>query len=207
MLFKRPDAKIQMKRRPRTQLITFAFIGAVAFILVQVLQSYDAQYQKRIFELVKAHQAELSLAVEAAQLLDSDIRFVSHTEKLGIPDGKSQGISGLYAAVARPFGTSYEKLDNMALDAALKLNEIREIALAGRDRYIIFSCGGSGVASAAAFRGFYYSMSGEPWLITEGGNEVLTPEKNRWVWREAGGNNRYETEKIAENWYYYTAVY
>ncbi len=72
-----------------------------------------------------------------------------------------------------------------------------------------FSCGGAGIGSATSYVGFYYTPENDMaavWCAPSSASS-LTPSGNGFEWQEPNGDNRYYTEHICGNFYYYEASY
>lgn len=72
-----------------------------------------------------------------------------------------------------------------------------------------FSCGGAGVGSGTSYVGFYYTSENDMaavWCAPSSAS-ALMPSGNGFEWREPNGDNRYYTEHICGNFYYYEASF
>lgn len=72
-----------------------------------------------------------------------------------------------------------------------------------------FSCGGYGMGPSTSYVGFYYTPENDMaavWCAPSSAG-ALTPSGNGFEWQEPGGDNRYYTEHICGNFYYYTASF
>ena len=72
-----------------------------------------------------------------------------------------------------------------------------------------FSCGGAGVGSGTSYVGFYYTLENDMaavWCAPSSAS-ALTPFGNGFEWQEPNGDNRYYTEHICGNFYYYEALF
>ena len=72
-----------------------------------------------------------------------------------------------------------------------------------------FSCGGAGVGSGTSYVGFYYTSENDiaaVWCAPSSAS-ALTPSENGFEWQEPNGDNRYYTEHICGNFYYYEASF
>ena len=72
-----------------------------------------------------------------------------------------------------------------------------------------FSCGGAGVGSGTSYVGFYYTTDNDMaavWCAPSSAS-LLTPSGNGFKWQEPNGDNRYYTEHICGNFYYYEASF
>ena len=72
-----------------------------------------------------------------------------------------------------------------------------------------FSCGGAGVGSGTSSVGFYYSSVNDVTAVwcAPSSASALTPSGNGFEWQEPNGDNRYYTEHICGNFYYYEASF
>ena len=70
-----------------------------------------------------------------------------------------------------------------------------------------FYCGGSGLVPSSSYYGFYYSPDDLPLAVDVTLTENLGPEGDGFGWGEPDGDNRYYTERIMKNWYYYESHY
>ena len=79
--------------------------------------------------------------------------------------------------------------------------------ISANDDVIDFSCGGMGFGSATAYTGFYYAPDNNMYAIwcSPTSGEELTPSGEGYEWQE--GDNRYYTENICGNFYYYEASF
>ena len=76
-----------------------------------------------------------------------------------------------------------------------------------KNEYVEFYCGGSGLVPSSSYYGFYYSPDDIPLAVDVTLTDNLGPRGNGFGWEEPGGDNRYYTERIMENWYYYESHY
>lgn len=77
------------------------------------------------------------------------------------------------------------------------------------EEVVDFSCGGAGVGSGTSYVGFYYTPNKDMtavWCAPSSSNS-LTPSGNGFAWQEPDGDNRYYTEQICGNFYYYEASF
>lgn len=68
---------------------------------------------------------------------------------------------------------------------------------------IKFMCVAEGIVTSSVEAGFYYSPDDEPAYVGWYPNITLAEDGNGWSWSD-GTDNRYSTERICENFYYYT---
>ena len=72
-----------------------------------------------------------------------------------------------------------------------------------------FSCGGAGVGSGTSYVGFYYTASNDMaavWCAPSSASSLVT-SGDGYKWQEQDGDNRYYTEHICGNFYYYEASF
>lgn len=72
-----------------------------------------------------------------------------------------------------------------------------------------FSCGGAGMGSGTSYVGFYYTPENDMTAVwcAPSSASALTPSGNGFEWQESNGDNRYYTEHICGNFYYYEASF
>ena len=91
-----------------------------------------------------------------------------------------------------------------------KATELRGIQSVSRDPFspvIEFYCGGTGLVPETSYYGFYYSPDDRADTIGFTGPENLIEQGDGFGYHEPAGDNRYYTERIMENWYYYEEHY
>ena len=72
-----------------------------------------------------------------------------------------------------------------------------------------FSCGGAGVGSGTSYVGFYYTPDNDMtavWCAPPHPGSLI-PSGEGFLWQEPDGDNRYYTEHICGNFYYYEASF
>lgn len=77
------------------------------------------------------------------------------------------------------------------------------------EKVVDFSCGGAGVGSGTSYVGFYYTAENDMaavWCAPPSAS-ALKPFGNGYEWIESRGDNRYYTERICGNFYYYEASF
>ena len=82
-------------------------------------------------------------------------------------------------------------------------------AIDADETVVDFSCGGAGVGSGTSYVGFYYTPENDMaavWCAPSSAS-ALTPSGNGFEWKEPNGDNRYYTEHICGNFYYYEASF
>lgn len=77
------------------------------------------------------------------------------------------------------------------------------------DAVVDFSCGGAGVGSGTSYVGFYYTPEHDMTAVwcAPSSADSLIPSGDGYAWREENGDNRYYTENICGNFYYYEASF
>ena len=71
-----------------------------------------------------------------------------------------------------------------------------------------FYCGGYGMGPSTSYVGFYYTPNHDMsamWCVPS--SSPLIPSGNGFEWMEPNGDNRYYTEHICGNFYYYEASF
>lgn len=84
---------------------------------------------------------------------------------------------------------------------------IKDISV--NDDVIDFSCGGAGFGSATSYVGFYYTPNNDisDFLYAPPSTDELISVGNGFEWNEENGDNRFYTESICDNFYYYELSY
>ena len=101
-----------------------------------------------------------------------------------------------------------ECVNNGGADQALELYGVQSVDTARDGAYIVFDCGGSGFGSSTNYCGFYYSPDDIPQLAGHMTSEdSLTTDGSGYGYRQPDGDNRYYTERIVNNWFYFEAHY
>lgn len=77
------------------------------------------------------------------------------------------------------------------------------------EEVVDFDCGGAGIGSGTFYVGFYYSYNNDMKAVwcAPPSSESLLPCGKGFEWREPDGDNRYYTEHICGNFYYYEASF
>jgi hypothetical protein len=195
-----------MQKRP----LLLAFL--IIIILVLCSCGIDNTLSKEdIFLLVKNNTKLLDKAVDEMQKLDSNVNYISTTNKDKLNNSEDSNINGLYQSGMQSGKYITKQLKNDVLLSVIKLNGLNSIYIDDNKKYIEFSCGGSGFGPSTSYSGFYYSANGEQnslnsyfLLCTE--NDLI-PEGNGWIYKQKGGDNSYYTEKISANFFYYEASF
>ena len=71
---------------------------------------------------------------------------------------------------------------------------------------IDFSRGGAGIGSGTSYVGFFYTPDNDITAVWCAGGP-LTPSGDGYAWQQEDGDNRYYTEHICGNFYYYEASF
>ena len=69
-----------------------------------------------------------------------------------------------------------------------------------------FCCDGMGLGSATSYYGFYYAPDGRMDALWCAGTPLVSHGQG-WLYEEKGGDNRYYTEHITGDFYYYEASF
>lgn len=83
-----------------------------------------------------------------------------------------------------------------------ELEGVREVSVYNGG-IIKFMCVAEGIVTSSVEAGFHYSPDGAPAYVGWFPGIGLTEDGNGWSWSD-GMDNRYYTERICENFYYYT---
>lgn len=77
------------------------------------------------------------------------------------------------------------------------------------DTVVDFSCGGAGIGSGTSYVGFYYTPDDDMTAVWCAPSSIsaMTASGDGYEWREPNGDNRYYTEHICGNFYYYEASF
>lgn len=72
-----------------------------------------------------------------------------------------------------------------------------------------FSCGGAGMGPETFYTGFFYTQANDMTAVwcAPSSSAYLKESGDGYEWKEQQGDNRYYTQKICENFYYYEAEY
>lgn len=100
-----------------------------------------------------------------------------------------------------------EAIESRDFSAYENIGIIKEIG--ADETYVDFYCGGAGIVSATFYVGFYYTSENDMmavWCAPTTASS-LTPSGNGFEWQEPNGDNRYYTEHICNNFYYYEASF
>ena len=82
-------------------------------------------------------------------------------------------------------------------------------SISPREDHVDFSCGGAGIGSGTSYVGFYYTPNHDKtavWCAPQAA-DALSPSGDGFFWQEPNGDNRYYTEHICGNFYYYEASF
>ena len=69
-------------------------------------------------------------------------------------------------------------------------------------RTVEFLTKGSGLGPATTYEGFYYSENNFP-IGFQGVELDFVQDGDGWIWRETGGDNYDQTERIIEHWFWF----
>lgn len=193
-------------------LCTFLPVMMISMVLCSCVKFSNELTKEEINSLVRSNLELLNKAVDNTKSLDSYVSFISTTQKHKIDDTKEQNkqylsIKGLYQSGIKSGDYIYERLENDIFLSVLKLNGLISIFIDDEKKYIDFDCGGSGFGPSTSYSGFYYSIDGKPSGLSFYENDDLESDGNGWCYEQKKGDNKYYTEKIQDNWYYYTASF
>ena len=114
----------------------------------------------------------------------------------------------IFNLVKENFDTMLEACTRLDTEALTQLDGITQVDVT--NGYILVYCTGSGIAPSSQDHGFYYAPDGLPVAVFDGhilcGPEALAPDGNGYVYRDSG-QNRFYTEHIIGNFYYYSASF
>ena len=100
-----------------------------------------------------------------------------------------------------------ECIDTGDFEKAKQIEGIKDVYSSEKGSYIEFYCGGTGLASSSSYYGFYFSPDDVPLAVAVIPTEKLVPQDDGYGYNEPKGDNKYYTERILENWFYYEAHY
>ena len=66
-----------------------------------------------------------------------------------------------------------------------------------------FYCGGTGLLTASAYMGFYYSAQDEPYGLEFRGNPLTETSPGVFEWHSDDDSESIVTERICDHWFYY----
>lgn len=117
------------------------------------------------------------------------------------------GKADVFAFVCEKEEELLEAIENGDLSAFENQGFIKKID--ADDAVVNFSCGGAGVGSGTSYVGFYYTPDNDMTAVwcAPSSADSLTPSGDGFEWREENGDNRYYTEHICGNFYYYEAMF
>ena len=113
----------------------------------------------------------------------------------------------VFAFVCEKEGELLAAIDTGDFSAFENQGFIQEID--SREDCVDFSCGGAGIGSGTSYVGFYYTPDQDMtavWCAPQRSG-ALVPSGDGFFWQEPGGDNRYYTEHICGNFYYYEASF
>ena len=120
----------------------------------------------------------------------------------------SDGKEAVFDLVEQNYAAISAACGRMDAEALASIDGIREIDVT--DGYILVYCFGEGIAPSSQDHGFYYAPDGLPVAVFDGQiictTEELTPDGDGFVYLDSG-HNRFYTEHIKGNLYYYSASF
>ena len=112
----------------------------------------------------------------------------------------------IFDLVEQNYDTIVEACARMDLEALEDIDGVTEVDVT--DGHIIVYCTGAGNVASSQYYGFYFSPDNQPVAVFDGQilcpTDDLTPEDDGFVYLDSGFN-RFYTEHIMGNLYYYSA--
>ena len=122
--------------------------------------------------------------------------------------GKDSAKADIFDLVEENSDAILEACTQLDVEALEQLEGITRVHVT--DGYILVYCTGSGISPSSQDHGFYYAPDGQPVAVFDGqilcGTDELTPEGDGFVYLDSG-HNRFYTEHIMGNLYYYSASF
>ena len=122
--------------------------------------------------------------------------------------GKDSAKAEIFDLVEEHSDTIVDACDRMDAETLAGIDGVRKVDLT--DGYILVYCFGEGIAPSSQDHGFYYAPDGQPVAVFDGqilcGTDELTPDGDGFVYFDSG-YNRFYTEHIMGNLYYYSASF
>ena len=201
-----------------TLIVIIAIVGCLLLrilALPRISFVFDMKTPSKddIFEYVETDSKIILDVIKEVDSLEKEYGtqgFGPHVESIGHTDIVTyiDEVEGLYIYIDDPsLGGLYKEIDNELLESVLNKKPIQGISR--HEEGVSFYCGGTGFGSATSYYGFYYSFDGSPkdyWCGTSFGSpEQLKPDGEGFSIKKSNDDNRYYTEKIMDNFYYYEA--
>ena len=117
----------------------------------------------------------------------------------------------IFDLVNENYGIIQEDIKENNFEDTLKIKGVQDVLNEDEDKWNVleFECGGRGFGSGTSYYGFYYSPDDSPYAPFGGStfckSEELIMDGKGYSCKEEKGDNRYYTERIRENFYYYEA--
>ena len=122
--------------------------------------------------------------------------------------GEEAAKGEIFDLVGQNYDAIVDACIRMDPEALERIDGVTEVYVT--DGYILAYCTGAGIAPSSQYYGFYYAPDSQPVAVFDGqilcDTEDLTPEGDGFVYRDSG-YNRFYTEHIMGNLYYYSASF
>lgn len=123
------------------------------------------------------------------------ISVIEHTKFY--PADENPSIKGLFTGGLLDEQYKQTPIENKTLEKLFLNIGVEQITIF--DKYIEFSLGGVG---STYYCGAVCTDDGNP-VGFDGSDMQIVADGRGWSWQEVNGNNKYYTEKIIDNWYFY----
>ena len=122
--------------------------------------------------------------------------------------GRDSAKAEIFELVEENCSTIEEACVQLDIEALEQIEGITKVDV--KDGYVLVYCTGGGIAPSSQEHGFYYAPDGLPVAVFDGqilcDTAGLTPDGDGYVYRDSG-YNRFYTECITGNLFYYSASF
>ena len=122
--------------------------------------------------------------------------------------GRDSAKAEVFELVEENCSTIEEACVQLDIEALEQIEGITKVDV--KDGYVLVYCTGGGIAPSSQEHGFYYAPDGLPVAVFDGqilcDPADLTPDGDGYVYRDSG-YNRFYTECITGNLFYYSASF
>ena len=122
--------------------------------------------------------------------------------------GRDSAKAEVFELVEENFSTIEEVCVQLDIEALEQIEGITKVDV--KDGYVLVYCTGGGIAPSSQEHGFYFTPDGLPVAVFDGqilcDPADLTPDGDGYVYRDSG-YNRFYTECITGNLFYYSASF
>ena len=122
--------------------------------------------------------------------------------------GGGEGKEAVFDLVEQNCDAIVEACGRMDAEALAGIEGVRKVDVT--DGYLLVYCFGEGIAPSSQDHGFYYAPDGQPVAVFDGQilctTDELTPDGDGFVYLDSS-SNRFYTEHILGNLYYYSASF